>query len=117
MKIRKIHLEEFKRFTDLTIKNIPQEAKLVVLVGPNGCGKSSLFDAFKTWYRLNGYNNGTNNVYCKKDIMDPRQSYELVNIDFHKDISNVSSEEKENIFISELRIETRLMLQLVLWGK
>lgn len=38
MKIRKIHLEEFKRFTDLTIKNIPQEAKLVVLVGPNGCG-------------------------------------------------------------------------------
>ena len=46
MKIESIHLQNFKRFTDLKIQNIPATAKLVVLLGPNGCGKSSLFDAF-----------------------------------------------------------------------
>ena len=46
MKIESIHLRNFKRFTDLKIQNIPATAKLVVLLGPNGCGKSSLFDAF-----------------------------------------------------------------------
>ncbi|MDE0016351.1 MAG: AAA family ATPase [Candidatus Poribacteria bacterium] len=45
MKIQSIHLQNFKRFTDLQIQNIPPTAKLVVLLGPNGCGKSSLFDA------------------------------------------------------------------------
>ena len=46
MKIESIHLQNFKLFTDLKIQNIPSTAKLVVLLGPNGCGKSSLFDAF-----------------------------------------------------------------------
>lgn len=46
MKIKSIHVQNFKRFTDLRIQNIPATAKLVVLLGPNGCGKSSLFDAF-----------------------------------------------------------------------
>ena len=45
MKIASIHLQNFKRFTDLKIQNIPPTAKLVVLLGPNGCGKSSVFDA------------------------------------------------------------------------
>lgn len=45
MRIESIHLRNFKRFTDLKIQNISAMAKLVVLLGPNGCGKSSLFDA------------------------------------------------------------------------
>lgn len=45
MKISSIELRNFKRFTHLKIENIPAEAKLVVLLGPNGCGKSSVFDA------------------------------------------------------------------------
>ena len=45
MKIRHIHLLDFKRFTDLTITGLPDTARLVVLIGPNGCGKSSVFDA------------------------------------------------------------------------
>lgn len=47
MKLQRVYLKNFKRFTELTIKDIPQEAKVVVLVGPNGCGKSSVFDAFE----------------------------------------------------------------------
>ena len=46
MKISKIHLTNFKRFTDLLIDNIPSTSKLVLLIGANGSGKSSLFDAF-----------------------------------------------------------------------
>ena len=39
MKIRQIRLRNFKRFTDTTINDIPETARLVMLVGPNGCGK------------------------------------------------------------------------------
>jgi AAA15 family ATPase/GTPase len=39
--------ENFKRFTDLRIENIPEETKLVLLIGTNGSGKSSVFDGFR----------------------------------------------------------------------
>ena len=39
MKIKEIRLKNFKRFTDLTVTEIPETAKLVVLVGPNGSCK------------------------------------------------------------------------------
>ena len=45
MKIKSIKLKNFKRFTDLTIEGLSETAKLVVMIGPNGCGKSSVFDA------------------------------------------------------------------------
>ena len=47
MKIRSIRLTNFKRFNDLTIDLKDNLYKLVVLVGPNGCGKSSVFDSFE----------------------------------------------------------------------
>ena len=46
MRIKKIELKNFKRFTDLTISDVPETSKLVLLIGSNGSGKSSLFDAF-----------------------------------------------------------------------
>lgn len=47
MQIQKIQLKNFKRFTDLTIEGIPEKTKLVLLIGANGSGKSSVFDAFE----------------------------------------------------------------------
>ncbi|PWV54486.1 AAA family ATPase [Chitinophaga sp. S165] len=46
MRITKLELRNFKRFSDLTIDKIPETSKLVLLIGANGSGKSSVFDAF-----------------------------------------------------------------------
>lgn len=48
MKIKSLQLKNFKRFTDLTLQDIPENAKLVLLIGSNGSGKSSVFDAFES---------------------------------------------------------------------
>jgi AAA15 family ATPase/GTPase len=55
MRIKEISLKNFKRFTDLTIKDIPESAKLVLLIGANGSGKSSVFDAFASCSNSNFY--------------------------------------------------------------
>ena len=46
MKIKKFSLYNFKRFTNLSVEDIPEYTKLVLLIGSNGSGKSSVFDAF-----------------------------------------------------------------------
>lgn len=46
MKIKQIILKDFKRFDSLNIELGDHPKKIVALVGPNGCGKSSVFDAF-----------------------------------------------------------------------
>lgn len=47
MKLKKIQLKEFKRFDNLTIDLGDHAEKIIALVGPNGCGKSSVFDAIE----------------------------------------------------------------------
>lgn len=47
MRIKSIKLNHFKRFSDLTINLGENPKKIVALVGPNGCGKSSIFDAIE----------------------------------------------------------------------
>ncbi len=68
MRIESVHIENFKRFTDLRIEGIPPTAKLVVVVGPNGCGKSSLFDAFLDWHKqFAGWGYSGDEPYYRKD--------------------------------------------------
>lgn len=50
MRITKVQLKQFKRFDDLTIDLGAAPPRVVALVGPNGCGKSSVFDAFG-WFQ------------------------------------------------------------------
>ena len=69
MRISWIHLENFKRFTDLRITGIPKSAKLVLVVGPNGCGKSSILDGLIRWHRSStgmGYS-GDREYYDKSE--------------------------------------------------
>jgi hypothetical protein len=49
MKITKLQLRNFKRFTHLQLEGIPAEARMVLLIGSNGSGKSSVFDAFEAF--------------------------------------------------------------------
>ena len=85
MRIKEIKLRHFKRFTDLTICGIPETAKLVVLVGPNGCGKTSIFEAFNHWYRYRGFRHGSDGAYYLKtgEITTEFESnwlYDVVNV-------------------------------------
>mgnify|MGYP000128355743 CR=1 FL=1 len=41
MRIKNVKVSGFKRFTNLTIGDIPEPAQLVVVTGPNGSGKST----------------------------------------------------------------------------
>lgn len=104
MKIKEIHIEHYKRFTNLTIKDIPETAKLVVLVGPNGCGKTSLFEAFNHWYMYQGF--GT---YADKDYQIKRDegleyndnnwhNFIITNINFHYSDGNQSQNDIKGKF-------------------
>ena len=66
MKIKEIKINRFKRFSDLTIRGIDSSVKLVVLVGPNGSGKTSLFEALNFFNNFKGYGNPGNQDFSEK---------------------------------------------------
>lgn len=66
MKIKKVQLNRFKRFTSLKVVEIPESARLVVLVGPNGSGKTSLFEALNHWYKFKGFSDRGHQDYLEK---------------------------------------------------
>ena len=92
MRIKSIELKNFKRFTHLTVDSIPEIAKLVVLVGPNGSGKTSFMEAMNHYYKCAGYNDAGDYHYLSKAGNVEEFNYsewrsralKLVNIDFHE---------------------------------
>ena len=89
MRIKSVRLRNYKRFTDLTVADIPATARLVVLVGPNGTGKSSVFDSFllKASAAVNNYRlSDDREQYYDKDEAQSRNFHEVaqrVTIEFH----------------------------------
>lgn len=87
MKLSSAHIRSFKRFTDLTITNIPADARLVVLVGPNGTGKTSLFEAFNFWMTTVRQNYQFDRLYLEKVGSAPagnvHEMLQRVQLSFH----------------------------------
>ena len=88
MKIKKIKLTNFRRFTDLTIEGLPETVKLVVMIGPNGSGKSSIFDALLRYKneisRSNTSSPDSYYIKCgalKGDYRDPEVFFHDSNLD------------------------------------
>ena len=99
MHIKSIKIKGVKRFSDLAISNLPATAQLVVMTGPNGCGKSSLFDAFKLWHWNTGGPGGAHDpLYHLKQGFTLNWN-QLVSIDFHEPTPRDSQARKKIFYI------------------
>lgn len=89
MKLEGVELEDFKRFTDLTVQGIPGTARLIILVGPNGCGKSSFFDGLHIWHDMrSGRATRRDLDYYPKTLKNQKwREQEKINIHFHPSAS------------------------------
>ena len=69
MNVTRLRLANFKRFTDLTIdlSSCAGAPKLVLLIGANGSGKSSVFDAFEYLSAQPKGTGHTHSSYLKKN--------------------------------------------------
>ena len=99
MKIKRVHFKKFKRFTDLVITNIPSSAKLVVMVGSNGSGKSSVFDGFRLWHgQQDGRGFGYDRDYYHKIGTEETGPWpQKVEIEFYSDLP-ADEQSKKKIF-------------------
>ncbi len=117
MFISKLELKNFKRFTDLTIDlsgdNTPP--KLVLMIGANGSGKSSVFDAFEWISQLANDRTYFNNLfdYHGKNNEYPIATFHFSNgLELQRQGNTIKPIESpiENLFYgrSALRIAPRL---------
>lgn len=123
MKIKKIELNNFKRFTHLNVEDIPETTKLVVLVGPNGSGKTSFMESMNHYYKYAGYGNIGDYHYLSKtgntEDFNHSQWYarasKIVSIDFHdaslpKDIGSSNDIKGHFYFRSAYRNEPEFQI-------
>ena len=91
VRIKSVHLQNYKRFTDLHIGDISESARLVVMVGPNGSGKSSVFDAFLLKSQAARSNQAlTNDTYAGYLVKDEAVGAHLTST--HQVANNISIE-------------------------
>ena len=97
MKIRKIILSKYKRFQSLTIDLGDNPKRIVALVGPNGCGKSSVFDGmlfYNNWYNTIG-NKGNKDFHYHSIEQNPSYNVQNISIQFTEGNYNTIRGQKE----------------------
>lgn len=108
MRIKKVVLNKYKRFHSLTIDLGNNPKRIVALVGPNGCGKSSVFDGMlflhSAYVRWVG-NKGRKDFHFHSMEQSPSYSYENIKLQFvegtYQDILNKKrASGKENTIFS-----------------
>jgi len=85
MKIKKIQLKNgYKRFHNLTIDLGSDPKRIVALIGPNGCGKSSVLDGMLFHHNSHGQigNKGTKDYTYHSMKKVPNFNYQNIVIDF-----------------------------------
>lgn len=87
MKIKKVQFKNgYKRFFDLTIDLGENPKRIIALVGPNGCGKSSVLDGLL--FHNNAYgvigNKGAKDHQYHSMTQTPNYSYQNIDIQFEE---------------------------------
>lgn len=108
MRIKKLQLKNgYKRFYDLTIDLGNDPKRIIALIGPNGCGKSSVLDGIL--FHNNAYNvigdKGSRDHTYHSMLQTPNYDYQNVIIDFVEgQFSTIKNERRktgsENTIIS-----------------
>ena len=108
MRIKKLQLKNgYKRFHDLTIDLGDTPKRIIALVGPNGCGKSSVLDGLlfhNNAYNIIGDKGGKDHNYHSMNQM-PNYNYQNVILELDKGnfndiIRQRGTEGKENTIFS-----------------
>ena len=97
MRLKKVTIKDFKRFTDLTVRCIPKTTRLIVLAGPNGSGKSSFFDALYMWHKIASQKGFTweADYHVKAGSTQPGWNNNVM-VEFH---DSVSEQSKKTLYV------------------
>lgn len=100
MKIKKVQFKNgYKRFFDLTIDLGDNPKRIIALVGPNGCGKSSVLDGIL--FHNNAYgaigNKGAKDYQYHSMNKNPGYDYQNISIEFEEGAFDTIKDERRKI--------------------